>query len=298
MKMNRYSHSIRLTRLSDAFLPASLLAASTCGQGKTALRLYLSALTIHLLSLGASCGIRAAFAGQTTVRAVRGSVKCAILLHSLGLIIILFLLYINFFIGSFFPVPLLVAGFCLNIEHMFYEYLYAIGDSYSAAMCHGLTALFTIAGLALDAGGDSHIWTLMASSLSAAVSLVISVASGDGVSGRVNARVMQCAPRAMLHSALYPTVFTIAAAVLHIKTLSIPFFTGLIVYALCRTPFRRTHMESRSMNRFLFALSILSVLVMTVSICCHENTAPQAVFATCGAVILASLCSFIVFGRF
>ena len=72
-KLRPASLSFRLTRLTDALLPASLLTASLFGHGRSALRIYLSALAVHLFSFGASHGVRAAFARQTTVNAVRGA---------------------------------------------------------------------------------------------------------------------------------------------------------------------------------------------------------------------------------
>lgn len=290
---NKYT---RLSRFPDALIPAALLAASILGQGKRAMLLYLCAIAVHMLSLGASHGIRAAFARQTTVKAVRGSVMCAITLQLTGFIILLFLSYLNCNIDLLSLLPVLVAGLSLNIEHMFYEYLYAMGDLYSAVMCHGLTALFTLTGLLLDAGRETTYCVSIAAVISAAVSFVIS-ATIHGLSGRINAQVIKCAPRAMVYSASYPFILSIMTFFLRDVSLSVPFFSGLIIYELCRTPYRRSSMESRLMNRFLFSLSVIAGICMIVSFCFYEKTAPQAVFLICGAVIASSICSFVMFGR-
>lgn len=290
------NHYTRLSRYPDALIPAALLSASILGQRKHVLLLYACAFAIHLFSLGVSHGIRAAFAGQTRVKSVRGSIMCALLLQITGFIILLFLSYFGY--NSCFSVlfPFLIAGVSLNIEHMFYEYLCAMGDSYSAAMCHGLTALFTITGLLLDAGREISLFIPITATISAIISVVVSAVI-HGLSGKLNARVIRCAPRAMIYSAFYPSVFAITVLFLRVDPLSVPFFTGLTIYEFCRTPYRRSSMESRMMNRFLFVLSVFTGICMILSFCLYGNTASQTVFFSCFTVIIASVCSFVMFGR-
>ena len=290
------NHYTRLSRYPDTLIPAALLSASILGQGKRALLLYACALAIHLFSLGASHGIRAAFASQMTLKSVRGSVMCAFLLQITGFIILLFLSYFGYNSCYSMLFPFLIAGVSLNIEHMFYEYLYAMEDKYSAAMCHGLTFLFTITGLLLDAGRDISLFIPITTTISAIVSVVVSTVI-HGLSGKLNARVIRCAPRAMIYSAFYPSLFAITVLFFRIDSLSVPFFTGLTIYEFCRTPYRRSSMESRMMNLFLFVLSVFAGICMVMSFCLYGNTASQTVFFSCFTVIIASICSFVMFGR-
>lgn len=291
--MDSNSKLTRLSRVPDALVPAALLGASALGRGDQAAVLYLCVLAVHLLSLGASHGVRAAFARQTSVRAVRGSVLCGGMLQITASIILVFLSY---YLYDLRYIPWIIAGLSLNIEHMFYEYLCAMGDGYSAAMCHVLTALFTFAGLLLGTDGEAAFYAAVATSIPAAVSVVISLYI-HGLSVRFNAQVIGRGPRAMIYSAFYPLAVAVIAALCRIKCLSVPFFAGLIVYAFCRTPYRRSRVESRRMNLLLFSLSVLAATCTVASSCFCKTETPQIVFTTCGALLLSSLCSFIAFGK-
>lgn len=290
----RFMRGLRIERMSDAAVPAAFLISSLLGSALPAGRLFMSALEIHLLSLGSCHGVRAAFACQTSIRRVRGSVLCSLALQFAGFLAAILLRKMLAWDQGLSSLSLLFGGLFLNIEHTFYEYLFSVGDGYSASMCHGLTALLTLAGLLLDAEGGLLPWIPVTTGLSALVSIVIGCAMGGGLPIRLNVQVIRCAPRMLLQSALYPSIFIAWAAISRPSTLHISFFSGLLVLEFCRSPFRRSTAESRSMNRTLLALCSGSVLALITG---GFITSFRLLIDIPSALILASLCALAAFGR-
>ncbi len=90
-KLNmRKSPNRRLTRISDAFLPAAMMVVSALPDSVVRfpadfpLLLFAAWFAVALFSLFASRGLRIAFARQPAIRRVRGSVKCSLLLTLAG----------------------------------------------------------------------------------------------------------------------------------------------------------------------------------------------------------------------
>lgn len=291
--MHKYSN----LRPPDAILPIAFLAASILGHEPSALTLFVCALIIHALSLASSHGVQAAFAWQTSIKDVRGSVKAALLLQCAGFMISMALLPALLPDRRAALLPMLGAGWLLNIEHTFYEYLYAAGDGYSAALCQGLTGLFTLAGLSLAGGNTKSPWIPGMAGLAASVALVIAIAMGDGATGRLNAQVLKCAPRAMIYSLLYPAAFCAASRLVRLPSPAVPFFAGLAVYALCRTPYRRARVEAAPMNRLLLLLCAAASAGALAEWYFTRSTLLRPFNTACGAVILAAICAFAAFGN-
>lgn len=287
-----------LLRLPDAFLPVALaLCCALRPGGFLPLNLYVAWLAVCCLSLFACRGVRIAFARQPAIRHVRGSVKCALLMTLAGGALAVGAAAL-FFRGEWTrALPVIAAGWLLNIEHIFYEYMYAIGDRRSAALARGLTAIMTLAGLLL---ADSHpLWLVGAAGLCALVALVISLVMGDGARGRVDATVARIAPRAAIQTALYPAAALAAILLFHPVNYSFAFFAGLTLYELCKTPFRRSQMEAKSFN----------VALIFVIVICALGTAPFAAGVvkdarwailptTCAAVLIAAVCALGLYGNF
>ena len=307
--MIHHKNNLRLVRLPDAFLPAALAAASALRrEGNIALELYVAWLAVACLSLFASRGIRIAFARQPAIRHVRGSVKSALLMTLAGGALSAGALLA--FLPALRPywLPLILSGMLLNIEHIFYEYMYAIGDRRSASLSRGLTALFTASGLLMSSGtaGPQSLWLVGMTALSALVALVISLVMGDGVKGRPDWTPARCAPLAALQTALYPAAALALGALIRVDPVGLPFFAGLALYELCKTPFRRSPMEAAPFNRALLIVCCAAGLV-----CLAAAKLPLAASgaqslpgfllktlpAACAMIILAAICAFALFGN-
>ena len=285
----------RLVRVPDAFLPAALAAFSILRPGDLAgLYLYAAALIVSALSLFAGRAVRLAFAQQPAIRHVRGSVKSALLMTLAGTALTVAAALI-FRQAERFPTALIAAGGLLNIEHIFYEYMYAIGDRRSAALSRGLTALFTLAGALLSA--ENTLWLTGMAALSALVALVVSLVMGDGTAGRLDGALLRCAPRAAIQSALYPATALAVFVALKYDRAALPFFTGLMLYELCRTPFRRSSQEARGFNAALLITGAFAALGLFAA----EIFAPDGWRSlpgmTCAMVLLAALCAFALYGN-
>ena len=307
--MTQIKRQMRLVRVPDAFLPAALaVAAFLRPAGSAAIELYIATFIVSALSLFASRGIRIAFAQQPAIRHVRGSVKCALLATLIGggIAAGVFALFKPLNIPD--PLPLILSGCLLNIEHVFYEYMYAIGDRRSAALARGLTALFTLAGLLLYSAGSTLYPLRLAgmTALAVLVSLVISLVMGDGARGRLDASVLRCAPRSALQTALYPAAALGLFFLFNIDRVGLPFFAGLTLYELCKTPFRRSPLESRPFNRSLLIVCAAAGLVWLAAALIPLKTAgaenplfelwrmlPNA----CAMVLTAAACAFALFGN-
>lgn len=302
--MNRTTRAPRLLRIPDGFLPVAGIAVSLFGQGRLSLKLFAACFATGLFSLFSCRGVRIAFARQPSMRNVRGSVKCALLTQALGFLAVLAVRRALFGREDALSTPLIAAGLLLNIEHTFYEYLYAAGDSQSAAMCRLLTAAFMAAGMRLSLGPGGSIeplWIPGAAGLSAAVALIVGGVLGGGLRGRINAQPIKDAPRAILHSALYPLAAAAAARLFGRAgwtALAPSFFAGLTLFELCRTPFRRSLSESRPMGLALAAIAAAAAICAGLCLRFASPALIKPVCAACAALILAALCAFALFGRF
>ena len=293
----KISNKPSLFRLPDALLPMALLAYSAlCPGDALAVQLYLALFAVSLGSLFAARGARIAFARQPAMRDVRGSVKSALLLTLAGGGVVAgaaALAYKGHFLDNW---PLIAAGTLLNIEHIFYEYMYAIGDSRSASLSRGLTALFVFAGLLLANG--QALWITGMAAISALVALVVGLVMGDGARGRTNGAIFRAAPRAALQTALYPAAALAAVLSLRPARYSASFFAGLALYELCKTPFRRTAMEARGFNYVLLGIIVicaLSIVLFATGMVADARFSDVPV--VCAALLIAAVCALILFGN-
>lgn len=283
-------------RSSDAFVPAAFGIASVVGYERAAMRLYACCFAIHALSLFSSHGVRIAFARQPSIRQVRGSVKCALALQLTGAILMSILNALACRHGAFSPISMIVAGFLLNMEHTLYEYLFAVGDGWSASMCHFLTSIFLLTGFCMSGKRIDFPFLPAFAMLSALVALTISIVMGDGAKGRVNACILRCLPRAAFNSTGYVLPAALCAALLFPSTSPSAFFSGLTLYELCRTPYRRTGIEAPFLNRALLSIVSTAVTVLVILWKVFGSSVRTAFSDACGALIFASACSFVVFG--
>lgn len=265
----RISKKARMLRLSDAFLPLALLICAALGKSNTSEQVYMNLLFPALLALASARGVRIAFAEQPSMRRVAGSVKLALALQFIGAF--------GFFVidlirnhGRFVltDAVYIVIGMLLNMEHVFYEYLFATGDGASASMVRAITAAVTAGGILMTsaASGEGLLpysleWLLGGATLAAVLAAVIGRSIGGRLKGKVNNRVLKCAPRSMIQTAIYPVAWLVALVILkpimYDGLTAIPFFAGLTAYELSRTPFRRSFTESRGFNVAMLLLLLL-----------------------------------------
>lgn len=202
-------------------------------------------------------------------------------------------------------VPLVPCGLLLNIEHVFYEYLYATGDKNSAIPVRCITAALTLVGLllcapplqGLSAANCETVWLVLTSGLSALVGLIIATALGGKIQPKLNLEVRRHAPAAMVQTALCPALTLAALALLWPTTLTpAPLFAGMALYEACRTPFRRSALESGPMNRLLLTVGIAALLGGILSRLITPGILADAIAMTCVALLIAALCAFGLYG--
>ena len=267
-------NKMRMVRPADALLPLALLIVSALGRSDMAENVFIYTWLSRLFALASCRGLRQAFSEQPSMRKVTGSVKAALPLQIIGaLAVALIHLARN---GGRYSTSILIyigMGLCLNIEHVFYEYLHATGDGHSAAMCRAITSALTLGGLLLT-GTSSRAgllpygleWPLGAAAASAGVSAIIGLTVGGPLKGKINGQVVKCAPLALAQSLIYPLLWLAAALIpdspMRLTLTAAPLFAGLTAYELCRAPFRRTPMESRPMNRTLAVVCIVSLVCL------------------------------------
>ncbi len=303
-----------LVRPADALLPAALLAACAAQGREAALKLFAATLAVRLLGLSTAGSLRAAFALQPAMRDVRGSVKCALSLQCVGAALLaLGCLACGALTAQ--SALLVAAGGLLNIEHVFYEYLYSAGDGRSAFISRLVTSALVLAGLALGRNATVSVTCGLSALAACAVALVV----GGGLRGRINAQPLRSSPSYLLQDALYPAAFAGLAALnpgnifgagilfgggnffASFAPLAAPFFAGLLLYSLCRSAFRRSRLEARPMNAALLAALALSVLLGGAGLLFGGSGAifaalsPVPMYAA--ALILAAICGFSMFGN-
>ena len=294
----------RLLRLSDLFLPAAFLAASLLGRGEAALGLFVALYATKLCALASADGLRAAFATQPSMKYVQGSALVALVAQLPGAALAALLLYL--IPGTRVLLPLVPCGMLLNIEHVFYEYLCAVGDKNSAAFSRCITAVLALLGMLLcmpprhDTFGLVSIdpaWPLVTCGLSALVGLFISASLGGKFHPVPNFQVFRLAPIAMLQAVLCPALTLVALALLWPATFTpAPAFAGLMLYEACRTPFRRASLESRGMNRLLLIVGSTALLGFIAFRFLVKTPASDVVAMTCASLLIAALCVFGMFG--
>lgn len=291
----------RLIRISNAFIPVAMLIAALLGQPMNAARFYLCATVVSTLSLFSVRALPIAFAAQPSLRGVRGSAKCALLLQPLALAAALLIAWPLGLLNDASMIPFLCAGALYNTEHTFYEYLAAAGDDPGAALCQGISALLLLAGLVLTGGEGTPFrphWIVGLSGLSALIGLVAALPTGF-VKGRPNARPITSAPRATLQTLTYPALFMLTRLLPLREGMVAAFFCGLILLELCRTPFRRAPSESAPMLRALLitcAAIGIAAAVAAASPVVYNYALFNMTYA-CLAVLLAALCALLLYGN-
>lgn len=295
---------MKIARPADALLPAALLIASLLGRATVALWLFIAYMTVKLCALATSDALRRTFAGQPSMRKVQGSATLTIALQFPGALIAA--LIVRFTHQGAALYPLVACGLLLNIEQVFYEYLCATGDGQSSTFYRVLTALLTLMGLLLCAP-RSRALTLpnidaallvVPIAISAAIGLAVSLLLGGKLQPRLNGEVFRHFPLSMLQSALYP-----AAALALLRLLApgfspaLPLFSGLILYSLCRSPFRRTPAESRPMNQALLVACLVASALALIYYFFLKKLVSPILLLVCLAILLAALCAFALFGN-
>lgn len=305
-----------LLRPADGFLPLALLIAAVMGKSTVAEQVYLNMLFPALFALATARGVRIAFSEQPSMRRVAGSVKLALALQFIGALAFFVVDLIRNqgrFVGA--NALYICAGMMLNIEHVFYEYLFATGDGVSATRVRAITAALTGAGIMMttDASSGGALpyaleWLLGGTTLSALLSAFIGGAIGGKLKGRVNNRVLKCAPLAMVQSAIYPLMWLLALMLL--KTVmykgltALPFFAGLLVYELARTPFRRIGRESKCLNIAMLCVALVGAILIGISYVPAAQTFIQTIIGKWShelpalgvMLMLSAVCSFGMYG--
>lgn len=296
--------SVRIMKPSDAFLPAALWLAALSGRATISLWLFICYLAVKLCALATSDGLRRAFATQPSMRNVQGSAILALALQIPGALIAALILHITGQSAALYP--LIACGLLLNIEHVFYEYLCSISDNSSATALNAITAVLTLIGLLLCAPRSGELtlpafdtaFPLATTGIAALIGLIVSVLLVGRIKPRMSVEVLRSAPPSMLQAVLYP-----AAALALLSVLApdispaLPLFSGLILYELCRSPFRRTPLESLPMNRALLITCAASIALAATSHFILKGVFAQVLLTACLAVLLAALCAFLLFGN-
>lgn len=280
----RMLRPMRLVRWTDGILPAVWLAGSVFAPGKTAL-MFGAWLFTRLCGLFTADGVRMAYATQPSMRDVNGSTTLALLIQLLGAA------GLACFIG---PEDrniwiLLGMGALLNIEHVFYEFLHAAGEKYSAMICRVLTGAFLLLILLTE----TNEWVgLGLTALAAFIAKLIALIIGGYRPGRLNLGVFKAVPRAVVYGVLYPLSVSMLHRFLGLEFNRLAFFGGLILFELCRTPFRRSALESRTMNRLLFAAILLCIAAGIAAY--YLNLMKYIIYPVTLAV--SAVCAFVLWG--
>lgn len=312
----RIARRARLLRPTDGLLPLVFILVSALGRSSVAERVYLSTLFPALFALASARGLRIAFSEQPSMRKVAGSVRLALALQFIGALAFLVIDLIRnrgqFILSN---ALFIAVGMLLNIEHVFYEYLFATGDDASAVRVRFITAALAAAGIMMTspASGDGALpyaleWLLGGAALAAFVSAVIGRGVGGRLKGRVNNRVLRVAPPAIAQSAVYPLVWLVAMwllrPVMFDALTAVPFFAGLLVYEMSRAPFRRDGRESKGFNIAMLIVALVGVGLASI----HYVPAAQIflfnyigkwsheVPATGVMLAAAAMCSFGMYG--
>ncbi|MBR6932426.1 MAG: hypothetical protein IKH49_03895 [Bacteroidales bacterium] len=294
----------RLMRVSDLFLPVAFLLASLLGRGEAAFGLFVAFCATKIGSLATADGLRAAFATQPSMKYVQGSALVALIAQLPGAALALLALW--FIPNTKVLLPLVPCGMLLNIEHVFYEYLCAVGDRNSASFSRCITAVLALLGLMLcmspHRGPLTFVavdpaWPLITCGLSALIGLFLSYALGGKCHPVPNGEVLRRAPLSMLQATLYPALAIAALALLWPGRFNpAPLFVGLMLYEACRTPFRRSPLESSGMNLLLLAVGGMATLCLVVFQFLVKIPQSGVISMTCAALLIAALCALALYG--
>ena len=298
--------ALKIAKPADALLPLAFLIASLLGRSTTAIRLFLCFYAVKLCALATSDGLRRTFAGQPSMKSVQGSAILALILQCMGALIAGFIIPIFHWDPAL--RPLIPCGLLLNIEHVFYEYLYAAGDDHGAAMYRSITALLTLTGLMLYApsandpvplGGRETACLLIAIGLTLPVGFTVSLVLGGKIAPRMNPEALHAFPLSMFRVALYPFA-ALATLRMLMPAISpaVPLFSGLILYSLCISPFRRTPRESKPLNRALLVAALIALSIGTIFHFIPENSLTAVVTPVCLCLMIAAACAFALYGNF
>ena len=304
--MNIKKHpALTLLRPSDLFLPLAFLAACLLGRCAATFELFVAWYAAKLCSLATSDGLRATFATQPSIKYVQGSALVSLGCQLPGAALSALILYL--IPDTRLLLPLVPCGLFLNIEHVFYEYLYAVGDKKSAMGCRCLTAVLVLLGLILCMQAQqgtvklSHFnpsCLLITCGLSVLIGLVISFTQGGRFQPVPNPEVFRRAPLSMLHAGLYPALALPALIFIWPGRFTpAPLFAGLLLYEACRTPFRRSPLESRPMNRLLLVVGGVALLGLAVFQFLLKTPISEPIAMNCATLLIASLCAFGLFGN-
>lgn len=275
---------IRLMRYGDGIMPAVWLIASFFAPEEKMLAFF-AWFGVRMFALFTADGLRMAYATQPGMREVRGSTTGALLMQIIGAIA----MSAAFQIKSPDMLALIGIGLLLNIEHVFYEYLHAAGDRYSAILCRILTATFMAAWLFMKL----DVWAgLGVSVLSALLALIIAITIGDWRPAALNVGIFKALLRALIYGALYPAAVLMLCHIMSWDFDVRAFLTGCLLLELCRTPFRRSWLESTGMNRALFAAALLSAAGIFCAV--YFDFERYIVFPASFA--LAAICAFALWG--
>jgi len=296
--------ALRLLRPSDLFLPLAFLVACLLGRGAAALGLFVAWYAAKMCAFATSDGLRATFATQPSMKYVQGSALVSLGCQLPGAALSALILYL--IPGMRLLLPLVPCGLFLNLEHVFYEYLYAVGDKKSALGCRCFTAVLVLLGLILCMQAQQGIvkisslnpsWLLITCGLSALIGFFISFSLGGSFQPTPNPEVIRRAPLSLLHTGLYPALALAALTLIWPGCfISAPLFAGLLLYEACRTPFRRSPLESRPMNQLLLVVGGVALVGFAVFQFLLKTPISEPIAMTCVALLIAALCAFGLFG--
>lgn len=324
MKRNRLNRP-RLVRPADAFILAAFGAATLVGRGADAGALLLVVCLVRGCALCTADALRAAFAIQPDMRRVQGSAALALVAQCAGAGIAYGLTCVpavsaalTWLAGEWGSglLPLnpvtLAFGLLVNIEHVFYEFLCATGDGNSALLSRGLSGLLTLTGILLAAPlaqtptRMDALRLLLPPALAALTSLAVGLSDGGRLRPRLNGEIFRRAPISLLQTLICPAAIL---ALFHflkwLPATPLPLTAGLILYTLCRTPFRRSHLEARPLNRALIITIIVCAALAAPFLAGWKpelgvealqkwlNELPH----TCAALATAALCAAAMFSR-
>lgn len=304
--MNRIKRHPRLiVRPADALLPAVFLIAALLQREPMAFGLFTALYGVRLCALASANGLRAAFARQPSMRYVQGSMLLALGMQCAGAAIAALLLLLTRQNPAYYP--LIACGLLLNIEHVFYEYLYAAGDGRSAVMCRGITALLTLVGLLLCAPRSAGtalpadyeaVYPLVTSDAGALVGLAISLTAGGKFRPKFSPELLRQTPLSLLHTFLFPWLAVAGLLLARPEPFTaLPLYAGLMLYEPCRAPFRRTPAESAAMNHALLIVCAVAGICGALRDLIAGFSIADPFSLTCRGVILAALCTFTLFGN-
>ena len=311
MKVRRKMRRPSLIRPADGLFPLALLAGDLFGQTIYKGWIFAAWMAVRLFGLFSADTVRMAYATQPGMRQVKGSTTLAILMQIAGAAVVSGLYMLVFEGITPFTLAIIGIGTLINIEQVFCEYLYAAGDRYSPVICSILTAALIAAGLVMDAPGIPWI-TLGMSAAACIVSLIVAVTVGEFRPYKPNKGVIIHAPRGLLYGLAYPVLIAALLYSLREKItghegdakvwcetgLRMGFYAGLALISIVRTPFRRSDLESRTMNPVMAAVAVIAAAGWVV--CSFVTAIPGltalAVSGFCTCAFVASCTCLMLWG--